>query len=135
MPMNKYPEFILLSKIINKLEDQDYYRTFAKSLIMTNLPEKDIPADENLVKEMFLHFIESGNLQIFFNNNPVSLEDIQAESQRRKLDNRNEIEKSTHLSADEFDLILENEIYINTQALKKLYANKCIVFPSSLLRD
>ena len=31
--------------------------------------------------------------------------------------------------------IWKNEVYIEIKELKKLYANKCIVFPSSLLTE
>jgi len=66
MSSNKIPEYVLLSNVIRKLRDKDYYRTFAKTLIMTNLPDRAIPSDENLVKEMFQHFIENNNLQIYY---------------------------------------------------------------------
>lgn len=135
MSTNNFPDFILLSKIINRLKDNDYYRTFAKTLIMTNLPETKVPADEDLVKVMFHHFIQTDNLQIYLNDKAISPIDVQLEAERRMVEENAPSDKLIDLSEHQLEKLWENEIYINTKGLKKLYANKCIVFPNSLLKD
>ena len=128
---NKTSDFILLSRLIQKLKNEEYYQTFAKTLLMTNSPETEIPPTQNLVEEMFRYFIEKENLQIYHNELTVSLRDIKEEAYQRKL-NRNELldrENSIYKS------IWENEIYIKAKELKKLYANRCIVLPNSLLKS
>jgi|GEM_PF-3225539 len=135
MSSNKIPEYVLLSNVIRKLRDKDYYRTFAKTLIMTNLPDRAIPSDENLVKEMFQHFIENNNLQIYFNQSEATTKDLQEEAERRVLEKTSNHDHNGLTTDNELESIWENEVYINVKGLKKLYANKCIVFPNSLLNN
>ena len=113
MPNRKLPEYILLSDLIHKLEDKDYYRVFAKTLLMTVTPEAPIPADNELVKEMFQYFIRDNQLKVEYKNSVVPLQTIEAEK----------------------NFIWEKEIYVKVKDLKKLYANKCIVLPNSLFID
>jgi len=135
MPAKNTPEFILLSEIINKLKNEDYYRTFAKTLIMTNLPEKTVPNENNLVKEMFFYFIESDNLQIYFQDSEIHPDALPKIAEQRINKNIANEDQISNLIKSEEDQIWDNEIYINVKGLKKLYANKCIVFPNSLLKD
>ena len=114
MPNNNLPEFILLSELIQKLKDKDYYRVFAKTLLMTAHPSDALPSNEDLVKEMFLYFIADNQLDIYYDNSVVSLNEISKESEQ--------------------DWISNKEILVKVKDLKKLYANKCIVLPNSLFR-
>lgn len=120
MPSNNKSDFILLSKLIHKLEDNSYYRTFAKTLARSTNTTDSLPPDNELVKEMFHFFIREDELQIYYNGSVVSADFIE------------NIEVSKPLERIH---IWENEIYIKVQDLKKLYANKCIVFSKSLLTD
>ncbi|MGH1537271.1 MAG: hypothetical protein ACRBDX_04375 [Gammaproteobacteria bacterium] len=124
-------DFILLSRLIQNLKNEEYYQTFAKTLLMTNSPETEIPLTENLVKEMFRYFIEKENLQIYHKGSTTSLEKIKEVAHQRTL-NKN---KSSNEEDLIYESIWENEIYIKTQELKKLYANRCIVLPNSLLKN
>lgn len=135
MPSNKKSDFILLSKLIHKLEDNDYYRVFAKSLAMTANPTCSIPPDNELVKEMFYFFIRENELQIIYNGSVVSLDFIESEAHRRVSKKTTPIEDLELAKELERKLIWEKEVYVKVQDLKKLYANKCIVFPKSLLTD
>jgi hypothetical protein len=127
--MKKPSEFILLSNLINILKSKEYYQTFAKSLLMTNKPEKLIPENSELVGCMFNYFIENNDLPIYYKNAVTSVEEINYEAHQRYKEN------STSKNDENMFLksIWENEIYVKTQELKKLYANKCIVLPKSLL--
>ena len=107
MNTNKIPEFILLSELINKLEDKEYYRVFAKTLLMTANPPYPVPPDNELVKEMFQFFIQNKQLNIYN-------KDLEASS--------NELETKFNYQ----------EVQVKVSDLKKLYANKCIVLPNSL---
>ncbi len=123
MPTNTIPEFILLSELIGKLKDKDYYRVFAKTLLMTYTSPQTIPADEYLVKEMFHFFIKDKQLNIYYNNEITTLDLIDNEIARRDTNSSND---------DTSNQIWENEIHVKVKDLKKLYANKCIVLPNSL---
>jgi len=106
MPSNSKTDFILLSDLIQKLEDKDYYRTYAKSLALTENSSSPLPVEDKLVEEMFYYFIKNNELVVYYNGSVASGEDI-----------------------------LKDDVYIKIQDLKKLYANKCIVFPSSILKE
>ena len=106
MPTQKDSDFILLSELIQKLEDKDYYRTYAKSLALTENADTPLPDDDKLVEQMFYYFITKNELAAYHNGSPASEKDI-----------------------------LEEDVCVKTQDLKKLYANKCIVFPSSILKE
>jgi hypothetical protein len=135
MSSNNKSDFVLLSKLIHKLEDNDYYRVFAKTLAMTATPTCSIPPDNELVKEMFHFFIRENELQINYNGSAVSADFIESEAHRRASEKTNPIGDLELAKELERTLIWEKEVYIKVQDLKKLYANKCIVFPKSLLTD
>ena len=124
-------DFILLSKLIKKIEDQEYYQTYAKSLLMTNRPNIPTPPDNKLVEEMFHYFIQMDNLKIYYKNDEISLGDLENEIDSRKTSSDSSL-KNEELT---YSAVWENEIYIKATELKKLYANKCIVIPNSLLRE
>ena len=133
MPALNKSEFILLSELIHKLEDKTYYRTYAKSLLRAYKKDTDIPTDNELVKEMFAYFINNKELEICYDGNAVTPDFIDTEIDQRA---SKKIEKNENLEAakkQERKLIWDNEIYIKVKDLKKLYANKCIVFPKSFL--
>ena len=135
MSSNNKSDFILLSKLIRKLQDNSYYRTFAKSLLRTANQVEILPPDNELVKEMFHYFIRENELKINYNVSVVSPDFIESEAHRR-VSERTRPTKDIELAIkSEQEHIWEKEIYIKVQDLKKLYANKCIVFPKSLLRD
>ena len=132
VPVGK-SDFVLLYAVIRKLENNTYYRVFAKSLARTTCSAEALPPDHELVREMFHYFIREDELQIHYDGSAVSLDFIESEIYRRAvgkagpgadLENEMEVERK---------LVWENEVYIKVQDLKKLYANKCIVFPKSLL--
>ncbi len=125
MTTNTIPEHILLSELISKLKDKDYYRVFAKTLLMTYTSPKTIPSDEYLVKEMFLFFIKDKQLNIFHKNKMTTLDYIDSEIDRR-------VSNTSSTPEETRDIIWKNEIYVKVKDLKKLYANKCIVLPNSL---
>lgn len=121
--------FILLSKLVQKLANKDYYRTYAKTLAYTENSSKPLPPNDLLVQEMFNYFISTNQLEIHYNNSIVTTDIIESEAHNRA-------QEKTNSDVDlERDLIWEKEIYIKLADLKKLYANKCIVFPNSLLRE
>ncbi len=124
-------KFILLSSLVSKLEDKEYYQTYAKSLLMTNRPEIPIPSDNHLVEEMFKYFIQTNELQAYYKNSRISYDELDNEINRRAL----AIENNKENDSSVYDLIWKKEIYIKLNELKKLYANKCIVLPNSLLRE
>ena len=124
-------DFILLSKLIKKIEDQEYYQTYAKSLLMTNRPNIPTPPDNKLVEEMFLYFIQMNNLKIYYKGSEISLSDFEDEINKRRTTANSSIENKEFTRS----AMWENEIYIKATELKKLYANKCIVIPNSLLRE
>lgn len=126
-------DFILLSTIISKLENNNYYRVFAKSLARTATAVESLPPDDQLVREMFYYFIRENELQVHYRGSVVSLGKIESEICSRALENSG---TDTDIKQEEKrirDLVWTNEIYIKVSDLKKLYANKCIVFPKSLL--
>ena len=123
MASNKLPEFILLSELIEKLKDKEYYCTFAKTLLMTVLPDNPVPSDDQLVKEMFLFFIGDKQLKIYNLGQEIKLEDIS------HVDSGHSNETTT---SHENKLNWDNDIFVKVKDLKKLYANKCIVLPNSL---
>lgn len=126
-------DFILLSTIISKLENNNYYRVFAKSLARTAAAAESLPPDDQLVREMFYYFIRENELQVHYRGFAVSPGEIESEICSRALENSG---PDTDVKQEEKrirDLVWKNEIYIKVSDLKKLYANKCIVFPKSLL--
>ena len=133
MSSNSKSDFILLSSLIRKLEDNSYYRTFAKTLAITANPDSSILPDNELVKEMFHFFIRENELQINYSGSVVSADFIESEAHRRAAEKTKPIGDLELAKKLERKLIWEQEVYINVQGLKKLYANKCIVFPKSLL--
>ena len=135
MSSNRKTEYILLSDLIRKLEDNSYYRTFAKSLLRTANQVETLPPDNELIKEMFHYFIKENELKIYYNGSIVTPSFIESEANRRVSEKTNPIEDLQFEKKSEQKLIWEKEIYIKLQDLKKLYANKCIVFPKSLLSD
>lgn len=135
MPSSNKFDLILLSRLIHKLKDNDYYRVFAKTLAMTANPTCPIPPDNELVKEMFHFFIRENELQINYNGSVVSPDFIESEADRRVSEKTSAIGDLELAKELERKLIWEKEVYIKVQDLKKLYANKCIVFPKSLLTD
>lgn len=132
MPNNKIPEFILLSELINKLRGKEYYRVFAKTLLMTVAPDQPIPPDEELVKEMFQFFIKDKQLEIHFNNTVATHTTIESEVDNRASEKFSSSENLEAAKKAERKFLWDNEIYVKVKNLKKLYANKCIVLPNSL---
>lgn len=134
MAPQKIPEFILLSELIQKLEDKEYYQVFAKTLLMTASSEHSIPPDNELVNEMFRFFIKNGQLNVNLNNVEVTIADIESEINRR-ISPKGFTEELELAKNKERARIWKNEIYVKVKDLKKLYANKCIVLPNSLFID
>lgn len=135
MTSGKTPEYILLSALIGKLENNDYYRVFAKSLARTARPAGSLPPDDELVREMFHYFIKENELPIHYQGSVASLDFVESEIHRRaaaKAVSGEDLERTREL---EGKLVWEKEVSIRVQDLKKLYANKCIVFPKSLLAE
>ncbi|QMU61140.1 MAG: hypothetical protein GKR92_05270 [Gammaproteobacteria bacterium] len=135
MPSKNTSEFILLSELINILKDKEYYQTFAKTIAMTSNSKNPMPSDDEVVAEMFRYFIQTDLLQIFREKALVTLDSIESEVDRRILKNTESENSEDNLKNTIHDDIWKNEIYINIKELKKLYANKCIVFPNSLLTE
>ena len=135
MSSNRKSDFILLSTLIHKLKDNDYYRVFAKTLVRATNPADSIPPDNDVVEEMFHIFIRENELNINYNGSAVSPDFVESEVHRRASENSSTIEDLDSTKKLERKLIWEKEIYIKVQDLKKLYANKCIVFPKSLLSE
>lgn len=106
MPSKSKSDFILLSELIQKLAGKDYYRSYAKSLALTENTSSPLPIDDKLVEEMFYYFIKKNELEVYYKGCIATGEDI-----------------------------FKDDVYIKAQDLKKLYANKCIVFPNSLLTE
>ena len=122
-------KYVLLSNLIKKLNENDYYRVFAKTIAMTENSGYSLPDDGDLIKEMFYYFIKNNLLDIYYNESIASLDIVREEAKYRVSEDMNkDIEW-------EYDHILENDVYINVKDLKQLYANKCIVLPNSLLAD
>jgi len=122
--MSLKSEFIILSELIRKLDGNDYYITYAKSLALTENSSTPLPSDDTIIKEMFFYFIRTNELKAFHvnkipSNSEVYMEDLEDIS-------NSDLINQTNLSVD--------KIYVRIKDLKKLYANKCIVFPSSLLK-
>jgi len=121
--IKKSKKYVLLSKLIKKLNEIDYYQTFAKTLLVTT---NSIPKDSNntnYVEYMFHYFIDNENLNIYYNNKEFNTENFKKFSEFL----------SINFSPPNTDW--GKEIYINLNDLKKLYANKCIVFPVSLIKE
>ena len=135
MVPGKIPEYILLSTLIRKLENNDYYRVFAKSLARTACSADSLSPDNELVQEMFNYFIRENELPINYDGSAVSLDFIESEIHRRASEKAVSDEDFQHTRELERKLVWEKEISIKVQDLKKLYANKCIVFPRSLLGE
>ena len=133
MPAKNKTDFILLSELIHTLKDREYYRVFAKTIAMTANPAYLIPPDDELVKEMFHFFIRENELRISYNGCVVAPEFIDEEASRR-VSGKDAATADVILAQElEQTCIWEKEIYVKVQDLKRLYANKCIVFPNSLL--
>lgn len=135
MPSHYSSEFVLLSTLIAVLKDKEYYRTFAKTIAMTSNSEKPMPTDDELVSEMFHYFIQTNLLQIYYNNELVTLDSVEFEVDRRAskcIEESDCVNNSKNLIRNH---IWNDEIYINIDELKKLYANKCIVFSNTLLKE
>ena len=133
MTSAKTPEFILLSTLISKLENNEYYRVFAKSLARTAGSADSLPPDDELVREMFHYFIKESELPVHYDGSAVSLDFVESEIHRRVVARAVSDEGFEHARELERQLVWEKEISIRVQDLRKLYANKCIVFPKSLL--
>ena len=116
MSIESSTEYIRLSKLIQKLKDQEYYRTYAKSLLMTNRPEIKAPEDDLLIEEMFLFFIQNEDLKIYTDS-------LGSFSQYDDINNLKFI--SDH----------KDELFVEPKELKKLYANKCIVLSNALIKE
>ena len=133
MSSNNNSGFILLSKLINILEDKTYYRVFAKSFVTSSYSGDSIKPDKDFVKEMFNLFIKKNELQIYYNGTIASPDFIETEINKRVLEKSESAEDLELAKELERKLIWENDVYIRIKDLKKLYANKCIVFPKTLL--
>lgn len=133
MSSNNNPDFILLSKLINILEDKTYYRVFAKSFVTSSYSGDSIKPDIDFVKEMFDLFIKKNELQIYYNGTIAPPDFIESEINKRTLEKSVSAEDLELAKELERKLIWENDVYIRIKDLKKLYANKCIVFPKNLL--
>lgn len=129
----KTPEYILLSTLISKLENKEYYRVFAKSLARTAGSVDSLPPDDELVREMFHYFIKQNELPIHHGGSVVSMDFVESEIHRRTVAKAVSDEDFEHVRELERQLVWGKEISIKVQDLRKLYANKCIVFPKSLL--
>ncbi len=135
MTANNTSEFVLLATLVAVLKDKEYYRTFAKTLAMTNNPGKPIPSDDELVSEMFVYFIQTNLLKIYYNNKLATIDSIETEIQQRTFKNA---KNNAEMKNDEniiYNNIWDKEIYIKISELKMLYANKCIVFPNALIKE
>lgn len=135
MSLNNNSDFILLSKLINILEDKTYYRVFAKSFVASSYSGDSIAPDKDFVKEMFNLFIKKNELQIYYNGAKTSPDFIESEINKRVAEKSVSDEDLELAKELERKRIWENDIYIRIKDLKKLYANKCIVFPKTLLID
>ncbi len=135
MASGKTPEYILLSALIGKLENIEYYRVFAKSLARTAGSADSLPPEDELVREMFHHFIKENELPIHHNESVVSLDFVESEIHRRAVAKAGSDEDFERVRELERQLVWGKEISIKVQDLRKLYANKCIVFPKSLLAE
>ena len=133
MSSNINSDFILLSKLINILEDKTYYRVFAKSFVNSFYSGDSIKPDKDFVKEMFNLFIKKNELQIYYNGTIASPDFIETEINKRVLEKSESAEDLELAKELERKLLWENDVYIRIKDLKKLYANKCIVFPKTLL--
>lgn len=123
MSSSKLPEYILLSELIKKIKDKEYYCVFAKTLLMTVMPDTPIPKDDQLVKEMFIYFIKDKQLKIYSHDIEVNLEDI---------DNVYPEQINATTATRDNKINWDSDIFVKVKDLKKLYANKCIVLPNSL---
>jgi len=135
MVSDKKTDFILLSAVIHKLENINYYRVFAKSLARTTCSAESLPPEDELVKEMFHYFIREDELQIHYGGSAASLDFIESEIHRRASEKTGPDTGLEQKKETERTLVWEEEVFVRVQDLKKLYANKCIVFPKSLLAD
>jgi len=135
MSSNNKLDYVLLSKLIEKLKSNDYYRTYAKSLALTENSSKPIPSDDELVAQMFHYFIQNNLLQIYHEDTLIDLDYIESEVDQRAQKYAESWSDDNDRKNTIRDCIWDNEIYIKIKELKKLYANKCIVFPSSLLSE
>jgi hypothetical protein len=135
MPSKNTSNFILLSELINVLKDKEYYQTFAKTIAMTSNSKNPMPPDDELIAEMFRYFIKTNLLGIYHENTLVALDYIESEIDRRVLKEVEPKDRLDIIKSTINDIIWKNEVYIDVKELKKLYANKCIVFPNSLIKE
>jgi len=135
MPAKNTSRFILLSELINALKDKEYYQTFAKTIAMTSNSKNPMPADDELVAEMFRYFIQTNLLRIYHENALADLDYIELEIDKRVSKSIEAKDFTENTESTIRNSIWNNEVYIEIKELKKLYANKCIVFPSSLLTE
>ena len=119
--------YISLGKLINRLSEIEYYQTFAKTLLMTTDTIPSDPDNKNYVKHMFHYFIDNENLDVYANNQIIDKNKFN--SFQEFLDQCN-TEQEANAQLD-----WNKEVYIDLNDLKKLYANKCIVFPVALIRE
>jgi len=135
MPAKNTSRFILLSELINTLKDKEYYQTFAKTIAMTSNSKNPMPADDELVAEMFHYFIQTNLLHIYHKDALVDLSYIELEIDKRVSKSIEAKDFTENTESTIRNSIWKDEVYIEIKELKKLYANKCIVFPSSLLTE
>ncbi len=131
--MNKN-DYILISNLSNTLAKNNYYITYAKSLLGTNSIDTSSLDNNKLITEMFKFFVQSKELRIYFQNSQTDLEELYIEANSRLASFSISEKHSNQDKESTFIDIWDNEVYVNIQDLKKLYANKCIVFPNSLLK-
>lgn len=130
MAVKNKREFILLSELVSKLENNEYYLTYAKSLALTENITNSTLHENELINEMFNYFISINELPIY------------RDDKNERADKHSQHDNSASVDVENFHLIEEpkitdlqyDEIFVRIKDLKKLYANKCIVFPSSLLK-
>ncbi len=127
MTLTNKREFVLLSELVSKLENNDYYLTYAKSLALTENISNAPLQDNELISAMFSYFISIDELSVYRNEKVRHTEKPSKHVNPIETDDFHLIKKS------EFDGLQQNEVFVKVKDLKKLYANKCIVFPSSLL--
>ena len=101
----------------------------------TACPAGSLPPDDELVREMFHYFIKENELPISYEGSVASLDFVESEIHRRAAAKAVSSEDFGHARELERKLVWEKEVSVRVQDLKKLYANKCIVFPKSLLAE
>ena len=84
---------------------------------------------------MFHYFIKENELPINYEGSVASLNFIESEIHRRSVAKAVSDEDFERTKELERKLVWEKEVSVRVKDLKKLYANKCIVFPKSLLAE